>query len=307
MNKLIILLFLQFFTQMVSAQYQIGLVPRTSPDKAIFQKIGFTEVEITYGSPAVKNRQIWGNVVPYNEVWRAGANNATTIEFGSEIIINNMPLDSGKYAFFIIPKEENKWTVIFNKIHKQWGAFQYNEEEDALRIDVIPRRKIYPTENLTYAINQLGYQYGSIILNWGEIEIEVPFETKYLEKFQQDVETKVNQQPEHLKWIVYLQGAEHLEQIGLNQDVALSWINQAEKIMNATSTSEWNQQFYPRDYIKGHLYWIKAKLLADDRNFLEAINYVEMLKKIENKMFYNRKNEKEGINILSNNWKKNNH
>jgi len=292
---------LLFLTQILSAQYQIGLIPRVSPDKSISQKIGYTEVKIEYGSPAMNNRQLWGDLVPYDKVWRAGANNATTVEFSDEIVIDKQSLDSSKYAFFIIPRKNAKWTVIFNKVHKQWGAFRYSESEDALRVDVIPIRKDYPTENLTYSIKQLGYQYGSLVLRWGYLEIEVPFETNYLKKFEQEVATRADQQDDYIKWIVYLQGAEHLYQIGSRGDLALSWINQAEKIMD--STTEWNDQFYPRDYVKGHVYWTKAKLLAKENNFSEAKVYGQKLKNLENTIFYKRKNQGEEIDALLDLWK----
>ncbi len=301
MNKFTLTLVLLFFSQIVFGQYQIGLIPRVSPDKAVYQKIGYTDLKVNYGSPSVKNRQIWGELVQYGKVWRAGANNATTVEFSSRITINKMPLDSGKYALFIIPKENDKWTIIFNKTHKQWGAFKYNEDEDALRIDIIPRRNSHQTENLTYSINQVGYKFGSIVLNWEYLEIEIPFETNYLEQFEQEVESRANKQPQHIKWIVYLQGAEHLLQINSNDSLAISWVNQAEKIMD--STSEWNEQFYPRDYIKGHLYWTKAKILAQNDDFKKAVEYAKKVKTLENTIFYDRKNEEETIDILLNYWK----
>lgn len=301
MNKYFSTLILLFISQIVFGQYQIGLIPRVSPDKAVYQKIGYTEVNVNYGSPTVRNRQIFGDLVPYDEVWRAGANNATTIEINDAITINNLQLDSGKYALFIIPKENDKWTIIFNKTYKQWGAFKYNEDEDALRIDILPRRNNYQTENLTFSINQVGYKFGSIVLNWEYLEIEIPFETNYLEQFEQEVETRADKQPEYIKWIVYLQGAEHLLQINSKQHLAMSWINQAEKNMN--STYEWNEQFYPKDYIKGHLYWIKSKLFAENGNFKDAIDYAEKVKTLENTIFYDRKNEEESIDALLNYWK----
>ena len=213
MNKYHSTLLLLLISQIIFSQYQIGLVPRVSPDKAIHQKIGYTEVEIKYGSPSVNNRQIWGELVPYDRVWRAGANNATTVEFNSRISLNNMPLDSGKYALFIIPRANDKWTIIFNKNHKQWGAFRYNHDEDALRIDVLPRRNNYPTEELSYSIEQFGYQFGSIILKWDYLQLEIPFETNYLSQFEHEVDSRAAAQPEYINWIVYLQVAEHLEQI----------------------------------------------------------------------------------------------
>ena len=203
MNKaLSTLIFVLFIVSNSFSQYQMNLVPRESPDKAVYQKIGYTEVNITYGSPATKNRKIWGELVPYGKVWRAGANNATTVEFSSKITINGTSLDRGKYALFVIPKENDRWTIIFNKTHKQWGAFRYDENEDALRTEILPKTKNDQTENVTYSIRQIGYQQGVIVLHWEYLEVEIPFETNYLEQFQQEVETRASKQPEYLKWIV---------------------------------------------------------------------------------------------------------
>ncbi|MEM6700816.1 MAG: DUF2911 domain-containing protein, partial [Bacteroidota bacterium] len=83
MKNAILLISFWFLVQPLSAQYQIGIIPRVSPDKMVYQKIGYTEVEIRYGSPAVNQRPIWGDLVPYDKVWRAGANAATTVEFKS--------------------------------------------------------------------------------------------------------------------------------------------------------------------------------------------------------------------------------
>lgn len=301
MKNILSLSILLFSVQLLMAQYQIGLVPRVSPDKSASQKIGFTEVEITFGSPAVQNRQILGGLIPYDQVWRAGANDASTIAFNRPVKINGMTLDSGCYAFFLIPREHKKWTAIFNKVTQQWGAFRYNESEDALRIDLIPRRTNYHTENLQYAIQQLGYEYGSILLNWGSMEIEVPFETNYAEEFQRIVEARAKQQPDYLKWVVYVQGAEHLEQINTNLELAKNWIDQAEKLMH--SSTEWNKQFYPKDYIKGHLKWIKAKLYVKENRYPEAIALVEAIKQLENPIYYERKKEAEGIAEALKDWK----
>ena len=299
MKKIISIFIFLFISQFTYGQYQIGLVPRVSPDRGVSQKIGYTEVNVNYGSPAVKNRPVWGELVPYDKVWRAGANNATTVEFGSDVLINNTPLDSGKYALFILPKENDTWTIIFNKVHKQWGAFRYKKEEDALRIQVSPKKTDSHTENLTYSIHQSGFIKGSIVLNWEYLEVEIPFKTNYLEQFVQEVESRADKQPGYIKWIVYLQGAEHLEEMHFNLELAESWINKAEGIMN--STTEWSDQFYPRDYIKGHLFWVKAKLLTHRENFKEAIDYTEKIKKLENPIFYDR--EQETIDSLIDAWK----
>ena len=269
--------------------------------KGVYQKIGYTEVNLRYGSPAVKNREIWGALVPYNEVWRAGANNATTVAFSAKVTLQKTTLDSGKYALFIIPRAHKKWTVIFNRSHQQWGAFDYNKEEDVVRMEVAPKKRTNKVENLNYSIRQVDYQHGSIVLQWAFYEIEIPFETDYIEQFKQEVEQRAAQQPAPIKWVVYLQGAAHLLQIQTHAPLALSWINQGEKIMRATVA--WNDQYYPRDYIVGHLYWVKARLLAQNNRFQEAINYVHDLKNLDNTLFYERNKDKESIDLLLHQWK----
>jgi len=303
MRKFRLAFILLLVSQVVIGQYQIGVVPRVSPDRAVYQKVGYTEVEVKYGSPAVKDRQVWGGLVSYESVWRAGANNATTVEFNTEVTINNAPVDSGKYALFIIPKENDKWTIIFNRTHKQWGAFRYAEEEDVLRVDVRPREKEELFEHLTYSIAQEDYNNGSIVLNWEYLEIEIPFETNYHERFKKEIEARADAQPEYLQWVVYVQGAEHLEAKKSNLDLAFTWINRAERIMDASVHSEWDKQFYPRDYIKAHLYWTKAKLFAQKGNYKEAIEYAERTKSVENPVFYSREKGEEGVDQLIEKWK----
>ncbi|MGD1844302.1 MAG: hypothetical protein ACFB10_02800, partial [Salibacteraceae bacterium] len=114
-------------------------------------------------------------------------------------------------------------------------------------------------------------------------------------------EQRAAQQPAPIKWVVYLQGAAHLLQIQTHAPLALSWINQGEKIMRATVA--WNDQYYPRDYIVGHLYWVKARLLAENNRFQEAINYVHDLKNLDNTLFYERNKDKESIDLLLHQWK----
>ncbi|MFZ1279551.1 MAG: DUF2911 domain-containing protein, partial [Ignavibacteriaceae bacterium] len=108
---------------------------RLSPKAEIKQQVGLTDVQILYGRPGVKGRTIWGKLVPYDAVWRAGANEATKITFSTDVTIEGKKLKKGSYSFFAIPGKK-EWTLIFNKVADQWGAFEYNESQDALRIKV---------------------------------------------------------------------------------------------------------------------------------------------------------------------------
>src|SRR5579863_579968 len=128
-------------------------LPRASQHAVIMQRIGITDITINYHGPLVKGRTIWGKVVPYGEVWRAGANENTTIKFADAVTIEGKPLDKGTYGLHMIPGQ-NEWTVIFSKQHTAWGSFTYKESEDALRVTVKPQASEFH-EALTYDFNDV--------------------------------------------------------------------------------------------------------------------------------------------------------
>src|SRR6202521_2093108 len=135
------------------AQSAVLDLPRDSQHSVVTQRIGITDITINYHRPLVKGRTIWGKVVPYDEVWRAGANENTTITFTDPVSIEGKPLAKGVYALFAIPGE-NQWTIIFSKTHTAWGSFTYNEADDALRVTVKPQAA-QPREALTYDFDDL--------------------------------------------------------------------------------------------------------------------------------------------------------
>lgn len=96
------------------------------------------DVSLEFGRPNVNGRKVWGGIVPYGEVWRTGANEATTITFGADVKIEGQPLAAGTYGLFTKPGE-GEWTIIFNKTAEQWGSFNYSATEDALRVTVTPK------------------------------------------------------------------------------------------------------------------------------------------------------------------------
>jgi hypothetical protein len=146
---------------------------RISPKATVKQTIGFTDVKIEYSRPGVKGRKIWSGLVPFNAVWRAGANEATKITFSTDIKINGKKLKAGSYGFFTIPTKD-KWTLIFNKLADQWGAFEYNDVEDALRIEVDPeiQDKCWQ-EWLAYTITKTSDKTAVVRLEWEKLK--VPF------------------------------------------------------------------------------------------------------------------------------------
>lgn len=145
---------------------------RLSPKAMVEQTVGFTEVTIDYSRPGVKGRKIWSGLVPYNVVWRAGANEATKITFSTDVKIDGKKLKAGSYSFFAIPGQKT-WILIFNKVANQWGAFEYNDVEDALRIEVTPMPNTCWQEWLAYTINKSSDNKAVIMLEWEKLK--VPF------------------------------------------------------------------------------------------------------------------------------------
>ncbi|MGO4293024.1 DUF2911 domain-containing protein [Chitinophaga sp. RAB17] len=161
---------LLLFTAMIvsASAFAQQAKPRVSPADSISREIKNTNIDIHYSSPSVKERKIWGGLVPYDKVWRAGANEATTFETDKDITVQGKLLPAGKYSFFLIPKEKMKWTAIFNKQPKQWGAFKYNESEDQLRIDVKPKKLRHHQEKLVYHITP-----GSFSVEWEKVAVPI--------------------------------------------------------------------------------------------------------------------------------------
>lgn len=144
---------------------------RVSPNAAVSQTIGTTEVRITYGRPSVNDREIFGGLVSYGEVWRTGANEATTFSVTSDVMIEGEPLSAGTYSFYTIPGGD-QWTLIFNNAAEQWGT-NYDESADALRVTVTPE-SAPKHEMMTFTFEQVTANEGTCVLYWNETR--VPFE-----------------------------------------------------------------------------------------------------------------------------------
>jgi hypothetical protein len=147
-------------------------LPRDSQHSVVIQRIGITDITINYHRPQVKGRQIWGKVVPYGEVWRAGANENTTIKFTDDVSIEGKPLEKGVYGLQMIPRDNDNWTVIFSKDHSAWGSFTYNEADDALRVSVKPQTSEM-REVLSYDFDDVTKDSAVATLRWEKVA--VPF------------------------------------------------------------------------------------------------------------------------------------
>lgn len=140
---------------------------RKSPPREATGTIDGVDIAVNYGSPSVRGRDIWGALVPYGAVWRTGANEATTIEFSGDVTVEGQPLAAGKYGLFTIPGEDS-WTIIFNKNPDQWGANDYDEAEDALRVTVTPEPTDESVEAMAFAVED-----GRVILRWEKLAVPI--------------------------------------------------------------------------------------------------------------------------------------
>lgn len=147
---------------------------RPSPPAQAKATIGNTAITIDYSQPAVKGREIGVELAPYGKVWRTGANEATTFEVSADVKVEGKKLKAGKYALFTIPGED-KWVIIFNSVHSQWGSSSYKKNRDVSRVSVKPGKTSEFTERFTIAAHSDGH----VVMKWGEHQVSfVVTETK---------------------------------------------------------------------------------------------------------------------------------
>ncbi len=135
-------------------------------------QIGEAKVRVTYGAPHVKGRTVFGGLEKWDKVWRAGANEATTVTFSSDVTVNGEKLAAGTYAFFLIPQEKGDWTAIFNTVANQWGAYDYDDSKDALRVAAKPMKADHQ-ETLLFSVDSSGDNEGSMSMHWSTTKVSL--------------------------------------------------------------------------------------------------------------------------------------
>ncbi len=163
-------LFVGLVADSIQAQPQIPQ-PQPSPQASVTQTIGVATVTVNYHRPAVKGRTLWGDLVPYNEVWRAGANENTTVTFSHDVQVGDKPLPAGTYGLHMIPTPTT-WTVILSKNATSWGSYYYKPEEDAIRIVVTPEPSSF-TEWLSYQFSDITDAGTVLSLAWEKLRVPV--------------------------------------------------------------------------------------------------------------------------------------
>jgi tetratricopeptide (TPR) repeat protein len=198
---------------------------RPSPLSTVHQRIGLTDVTVTFGAPGVKGRTILGELVPFDKIWRAGANEATTIELSSDAKVNGNSVPAGKYAFFTIPTKEGEWTIILNKTAEQWGAYRYDESQDLLRFKVNSKESDHPHERLKFGFMEITGNSAVAALAWDKFMVPFTIEVETNAQALKNIETAVSEKPDD--WAVYARSAGYAVENNVYLDKALEWVNKS--------------------------------------------------------------------------------
>ncbi len=221
---LLLSLFLLFVLGRVSiAQHDLTL-PEASPKAVVTQTVGLTEITITYHQPGVKGRLIWGDLVPYNKVWRAGANENTTFNFSDPVQIGGKELAAGTYGFHLIPAE-NEWALIFSTIYTGWGSYSYNEKEDALRLKVKPVVADFK-ERLLYYFEDATDSTVNAVLQWEKTKIAFPIKVDAHAVVLKNIRNELRSAPQFY-WQGWNQAADYCLRENVNLPEALTWIDRS--------------------------------------------------------------------------------
>jgi hypothetical protein len=189
--------------------------PRPSPDATVTQIVGVTEIKIDYSSPGVKGRKIWGDLVPFGEIWRTGANDATTITISDAVKINGTELPAGTYGIHTIPNE-SEWEFIFSKDTKIDGSSNFNKDNEVLRIKAKPEEHHF-MERMTFLFTDATDKSAIVNLLWDKLAVSFNIETNTNEIFLSNAQ-------EQLSWSPTFQAAQYCLNANINLDEALRWI-----------------------------------------------------------------------------------
>lgn len=201
--------------------------PALSPTAVLNQKVGLGEITVEYARPGVKGRKIFGGLEPYGAVWRTGANSATKVAFSTPVKIGGTELPAGAYALYSIPGQ-NEWTVIFNKVTGEWGAYSYNEANDAVRVKVKPVVLAELVETFTIDINDIRADAATLNLEWEHTRVAVPLQFNVVDSVVAQIEAAMASGAT-LPRGLYFSAAQFYFENNLDLTKAKTWVEEATK------------------------------------------------------------------------------
>ncbi len=205
------------------AQAQLTL-PMASQRATVSQTIGLTEIGLTYHRPAVKGRRIWGDLVPLGKVWRAGANENTTLSFSSPVTVGGKEIPAGTYGLHVLPAEK-EWTFILSTVSSAWGSFSYDAAEDAVRVTAAPEGAPF-VEYLTYTLDDPGPDRVLVTLHWEKLRASFPVEVKTHDVVLANIRRELRGLP-RFGWQGWNQAAQYCLQNKVGLDEGLAWADRS--------------------------------------------------------------------------------
>jgi hypothetical protein len=222
-------------------------LPRPSPSAKVTQTVGYTDITVEYSSPGVKGRRIWGALVPYDKMWRAGANAATKVSFSRDVTFAGRPVPAGTYALFVIPSRK-AWTVILNKKADQPGTgVAYNQGDDLLRVQVAPRAAPM-RERLAYEVTDFNDDKASLDLEWERLRLPIPIGLETAKQAQAAIDGAVDN-----VWRTYANAARYMLETKKDYATGMKYVDQSLALKE-----DWFNL------------WIKAELQAAQGHYADA-------------------------------------
>lgn len=217
MKKILSTVLICTITVFVSGQLR---TPAPSPTQTIKQDFGLSSVELIYSRPAMKGRKIFGDLVPWNKVWRTGANSATRIKFNDDVMIGGQALKAGEYALYTVPGE-NEWEVIINKGSANWGT-DYKMEDDIFRVKAKPIKLDQPVESFTMQFANIKPTSTDLRIMWDKTAVAVPITTEIDKKVMAQINNQVVKDGRP-----YFQSAMYYMENGKDMNQAVQWFDKA--------------------------------------------------------------------------------
>lgn len=216
--KKLILLSAIFSFSCITAQIK---TPQPSPSATIVQKVGISNVTVDYSRPGVKKREVFGGLVAYNKIWRTGANKATKITFDENFFFGGAKVKKGSYSLFTIPAEK-EWYVLLNKETELWGSGNYNDDNEVVRIAIVPQETKDFTESFTIEFGNFNSFSAVLSLKWANTLINIDIESMSAKKVQNDFLELLTNGPSAND---YYNGAKFFVDNTSEEEMALEWIN----------------------------------------------------------------------------------
>lgn len=290
MKTLFTFLFLVFLSSAGFAQRDLTM-PEASQQASVSQRIGLTDISLDYHSPLVNNRTVWGGIVPYDEVWRAGANENTVITFSNDVKIEGKPLAAGSYGLHMIPRKDI-WTIIFSKDYKSWGSFFYDVKNDALRIDVKP--SVSSDQNwLSYSFDDLQSSSARITLKWEKLSVVFKVDVDVPETVYQNMQAELKGIPGFFP-AAYQQASAYCIRNKIHLDDAETWINKSISMQKSFANLNTKADLMAVQGNKEEASLRSEAMKIADENELNAYGYVQL----------NEGNMQKAIEIFSENVKR---